>query len=140
MKIKIKKLVPEATLPQIGRVGDAAMDLVACKDYVLAKGEKVLISTGIAMAIPAGFWGNIRDRSGLAAKHGLHTIAGVIDPNYRGEILVAMVNLGSEDYQIKVGDRITQMLIQKFEDIEIEESSELEETNRGEKGFGSSGY
>lgn len=140
MKIKIKKLVPEAILPQIGRVGDAAMDLVACKDYALAKGEKVLISTGIAIAIPAGFWGNIRDRSGLAAKHGLHTIAGVIDPNYRGEILVAMVNLGSEDYQIKAGDRIAQMLIQKFEDIEIEESSELEETNRGEKGFGSSGY
>lgn len=140
MKIKIKKLVPEATLPQIGRVGDAAMDLVACKDYALAKGEKALISTGIAIAIPAGFWGNIRDRSGLAAKHGLHTIAGVIDPNYRGEILVAMVNLGSEDYQIKAGDRIAQMLIQKFEDIEIEEGSELEETNRGEKGFGSSGY
>lgn len=140
MIIKIKKLVPEATLPQIAKVGDAAMDLVACKDYALAKGEKVLISTGIAMAIPAGFWGNIRDRSGLAAKHGLHTIAGVIDPNYRGEILVAMVNLGSEDYQIKAGDRIAQMLIQKFEDIEIEESSELEETNRGEKGFGSSGY
>lgn len=140
MKIKIKKLVPEATLPQIAKVGDAAMDLVACKDYALAKGEKILISTGIAMAIPAGFWGNIRDRSGLAAKHGLHTIAGVIDPNYRGEILVAMVNLGSEDYQIKVGDRIAQMLIQKFENIEIEESSELEETNRGEKGFGSSGY
>jgi dUTP pyrophosphatase len=140
MIIKIKKLVPEATLPQIAKVGDAAMDLVACRDYSLAKGEKVLISTGIAMAIPAGFWGNIRDRSGLAAKHGLHTIAGVIDPNYRGEILVAMVNLGSEDYQIKAGDRIAQMLIQKFEDIEIEESSELEETNRGEKGFGSSGY
>lgn len=140
MKIKIKKLVPEATRPQISRVGDAAMDLVSCKDYTLAKGEKVLISTGIAMAIPAGFWGNIRDRSGLAAKHGLHTIAGVIDPNYRGEILVAMVNLGSEDYQIKAGDRIAQMLIQKFEDIELEESSELEESNRGEKGFGSSGY
>ncbi len=140
MIIKIKKLVPEATLPQIGKVGDAAMDLVACKDYALAKGEKVLISTGIAMVIPAGFWGNIRDRSGLAAKHGLHTIAGVIDPNYRGEILVAMVNLGSEDYQIKAGDRIAQMLIQKFEDIELEESSDLEETNRGEKGFGSSGY
>ena len=140
MKIKIKKLVPDAILPQISRVGDAAMDLVACKDYVLAKGEKVLISTGIAMAIPAGFWGNIRDRSGLAAKHGLHTIAGVIDPNYRGEILVAMVNLGTEDYQIKAGDRIAQMLIQKFEDIELEESNDLEETNRGEKGFGSSGY
>ena len=140
MKIKIKKLISEATLPQIGRAGDAAMDLVACKDCLLARGEKVLIATGIAMVIPAGFWGNIRDRSGLAAKHGLHTIAGVIDPNYRGEILVAMVNLGTEAYQIKAGDRIAQMLIQKFEDIEIEESDDLEASNRGEQGFGSSGY
>lgn len=140
MKIKIKKLVPEAILPQVSRVGDCAMDLVACKDYTLLAGEKVLISTGIAMEIPAGFWGNIRDRSGLAAKHGLHTLAGVIDPNYRGEILVAMVNLGKEDYQIKAGDRIAQMLIQKFEDIEIEETDNLEETNRGANNFGSSGY
>jgi dUTP pyrophosphatase len=140
MKIKIKKLVPEAILPQVSRVGDCAMDLVSCKDYVISKGEKILISTGIAVEIPAGFWGNIRDRSGLAAKHGLHTIAGVIDPNYRGEILVAMLNLGTEDYNIKAGDRIAQMLIQKFEDIEIEESENLEETNRGANNFGSSGY
>lgn len=140
MKIKAKKLYPEAILPQTMRPGDAAMDFYSLKDYLIKVGERVIVETGVAIAIPNGFWGNIRDRSGLAAKHGLHTIAGVIDPNYRGEILVAMVNLGGEDYQIKAGDRIAQMLIQKFEDIEIEESSDLEETNRGEKGFGSSGY
>ena len=140
MKIKIKKLVLEATLPQVSRVGDCAMDLVAAKDYLLNPGEQVLVSTGVAIEIPAGFWGNIRDRSGLAGKHGLHTLAGVIDPNYRGEILVALINLGKEAYQIKSGDRIAQMLIQKFENIEIEEVNNLEESNRGANNFGSSGY
>ncbi len=140
MKIKIKKLIAEATLPQVSRVGDCAMDLVAAKNYLLNPGDQVLVSTGVAVEIPAGFWGNVRDRSGLAAKHGLHTLAGVIDPNYRGEILVALINLGKESYQIKSGDRIAQMLIQKFEDIEIEEASELVESNRGANNFGSSGY
>lgn len=140
MKIKAKKLFPEAILPQAMRPGDAAMDFYSLKDYLIKVGERVIVETGVAIAIPDGFWGNIRDRGGLPAKHGIHTMGGVFDSNYRGDVSIIMVNLGQEDYQIKKGDRIAQMIIEKHEDIEIEEVSDLDQTNRGESRFASSGY
>lgn len=140
MKIPAKKLYSDAQLPQMIREGDAAMDFYAYKDYVFSPGQKIIVSTGIAIAIPRGYWGNVRDRSGLAAKHDIHTMAGVFDSNYRGEVNIVMINLGKEEYNIKKGDRICQMIIEKHEDLEVVEVEELDETNRGENRFASSGY
>ena len=140
MQIKAKKLYPDAQLPQMLKEGDAAMDFYSYRDYQLDPGQTIIVETGVAVAIPRGYWGNVRDRSGLAAKHSLHTIGGVFDSNYRGEVQVIMINLGSEIYNIKKGDRICQMIIARHEDVEIEETDELDETNRGENRFASTGY
>lgn len=140
MKLQAKKLYSDAQLPQMIKEGDAAMDFYSYKDYELAPGQKIIAETGVAIAIPRGYWGNVRDRSGLAAKHGIHTMAGVFDSNYRGEVQIILINLGKEKYKINKGDRICQMIIEKHEDLEIEEVEELDETNRGEGRFASSGY
>ncbi|MDD5749614.1 MAG: dUTP diphosphatase [Patescibacteria group bacterium] len=140
MKIKAKKLYPDAQLPQMLKEGDAAMDFYSYKDYQLSPGQTIIVETGMAIAIPRGYWGNVRDRSGLAAKHSLHTMGGVFDSNYRGEVQIIIINLGKEIYNIKKGDRICQMIIARHEDVEIEEAEELDETNRGENRFASSGY
>jgi len=140
MKIKVKKLYQDAIIPQVMRVGDAAVDFYAYKNYIMKPGERIIVETGVAIAIPEGYWGNVRDRSGLAGKHGLHIMAGVIDSNYRGEIQVVIVNLGQETYQIEKGHRICQMIIEKHENIETSEVDELNQTNRGEDKLASSGY
>lgn len=140
MKIKAKKIYPDAILPQTMRTGDAAMDFYAYNNYQVKPGERVVASTGVAIAIPDGYWGNVRDRGGLAAKHGIHTMAGVVDANYRGEVQIVIINLGSETYDIKKGDRICQMIIERHEQVELDEVEELDETNRGEGRFASSGY
>mgnify|MGYP003964304815 CR=1 FL=1 len=140
MEIKTKKLHPDSQLPQMMREGDAAMDFYAYKDYLIESGVKVVVETGGAIAIPRGYWGNVRDRSGLAGKHNIHTMAGVMDSNYRGEVQIVMINLGKEEYQIKKGDRICQMIISRHEDLEVMEVDELDETNRGDSRFASSGY
>ena len=140
MKIKAKKLYKDAQLPQTMRDGDAAMDFYSYKDYEIKPGERIIAETGVIVAIPDGYWGNVRDRSGLAAKHGIHTMAGVIDSNYRGEIQVVIINMGSEVYNIKKGHRICQMIIERHEKIELEEVEELDKTNRGEGSLASSGY
>lgn len=140
MKIEAKKLFPDAQLPQMMKEGDAAMDFYSYQDYELEPGQKIIASTGVAIAIPRGYWGNVRDRSGLAAKHAIHTMGGVFDSNYRGEVQIILINLGKEKYNIKKGDRICQMIIEKHEDLEVEEVSELDDTNRGEGRFASSGY
>ena len=140
MKISAKKLYPDAQLPQMIKAGDAAMDFYSYKDYAIQSGEKVIVETGVAIAIPRGYWGNVRDRSGLAAKHAIHTLGGVFDSNYRGEVQIIIINLGKEIYNIKKGDRICQMIIERHEDLEVEEVAELDETNRGENRFASSGY
>ena len=139
MKIKIKRIKPEALLPEAMHKGDAALDLYSLENINLKKQEIKVISTGISLSIPEGYWGNIRDRSSLAFKHGLHTLAGVVDSNYRGEIKVVIINL-REEYNIKKGDRIAQLLIQKTEKIELEEVEDLDDTERGRGGFGNSGY
>lgn len=115
------------------------MDLFADEEITLSPGERVQIHTGIALAIPDGFVGLVWDKSGLSHKYGLKTLGGVIDAGYRGEILVGMVNLGDTAHTFQIGDKIAQMLIQKIEHPNIEEVSVLDETIRGEKGFGSTG-
>ncbi|MBS3133721.1 dUTP diphosphatase [Candidatus Woesearchaeota archaeon] len=138
--IKVMKLKTYSILPRYAHTyGDAGLDLYSSENYTLKPNEVVLVSTGIVMAIPEGYAGLIWDRSGLSTRHYIHKFAGVIDSSYRGDVLVALFNHGKNPYDIKRGDKIAQMLIQKIEHMQIEETDKLEETCRGDKGFGSTG-
>ncbi len=141
-RIKIKRLVAEATLPRYahGANEDAGMDLCSVEDAVLEPGTPRMVSTGLALEIPPGFEAQIRPRSGLALKHAitLPNSPATIDPGYRGELRVILLNLGRAPYQIHRGDRIAQMVIARYEAVEWEEG-DLNGSERGEGGFGSSG-
>lgn len=139
LTLKIKKLSPDVTLPQYAHRGDAALDLYANAAVTLQPGEKVAIPTGIAMEIPDGYVGLIWDKSGIAIKGGLKTLGGVVDSTYRGEVLVGITNLSREAYTFERGHKVAQMIIQKKEDVVVEEVTELSDTARGEGGFGSTG-
>ena len=140
MRIRIKKLHPDAVLPVYahGPEEDAGMDLRAVERVVLTPGEARAVPTGIAIELRSGYEAQVRPRSGLALKHSLTVNFGTIDPGYRGEFRVIMFNLGRVDYAIEKGDRIAQLIIARYEAIEWEEG-ELGESARGEGGFGSSG-
>jgi dUTP pyrophosphatase len=142
MRIRIKKLAPEAQLPEYahGPREDAGMDLRAVERAVLHPRIPRLIPTGLAIELPAGYEAQIRPRSGLALKHAITVpnSPATIDPGYRGEIRVILLNLGESDYTIEKGDRIAQMVIARYEAVEWEEG-ELRESLRGASGFGSSG-
>ena len=142
MKIRLKKLAPDARLPEYahGPQEDAGMDLRSLVTVVLSPGIPQAVPTGIAIELPAGYEAQVRPRSGLALKHAI-TIPNspaTIDPGYRGEIRVILQNLGREAYQISPGERIAQMVIARYEAVEWEEG-ELGDSVRGEGGFGSSG-
>jgi len=139
MKIQVKKIDPTSSIPTVALEGDAGLDLRANEDVILKPGERKSIKTGLAIKIPTGYAGLIWDKSGIAHKKGLKTLGGVIDANFTGEWQVGLVNLSREDYQIKKGDKIAQVLFQKVEIPQIEIVAELETTIRGEKGFGSTG-
>ena len=155
MKVKIKKLNENAIIPSKGTDSAAGYDLYALDSAVIPNGETVFVHTGIAVEIPEGYFGAIYARSGLACKHGLRpaNCVGVIDSDYRGEIMVALHNdnrpavsvldsaFGSNPaaYTVEAGERIAQIIIQKFERIEFEEVDELTDTDRSDKGFGSTG-
>ncbi len=139
MTIKIKKIVQHAKAPTYANQNDAGMDFYSSESLQLQPGERKLISTGISMAIPSGYVGLIWDKSGLASKHGLKTMAGVIDAGYRGEVKILVHNLSNMPYQIEQGNKVAQMLIQPVEQKNIIEVENLEDTERGEGGFGSSG-
>lgn len=139
---KIKKLREDAIIPTKAYDHAAAFDLYSCEDKNLEPGEKYVFKTGIATIIPKGYCVVFKDRSGLAAKHGLHCLAGLIDEDYRGEYGVVMINLGKESVSIKKGERICQAMILPVPKISIEEIEDFGEeakTARGEGGFGSSG-
>lgn len=130
-------------LPEYKTVGSAGLDLKANirEDVVLKPMERKLIPTGLSMAIPKGYEGQIRARSGLALKYGITLIncIGTVDCDFRGEIKVPLVNLGEEDFIIKSGDRIAQFVLNKYEKIEFELVEKLNDTERGEGGFGHTG-
>lgn len=142
MKIPVKRLAPEAQLPVYahGPDEDAGMDLRALEAVTLEPGVAALVPTGLALELPAGYEAQIRPRSGLALKHSitLPNSPATIDPGYRGEIKVILLNLGREPYQILPGDRIAQMVIARYEAVEWVET-ELTDSTRGAGGFGSSG-
>lgn len=139
MKIEIKKTNPEAKIPTYANEGDAGMDLYSMQDLILMPGKIIACETGIAMAISMGYVGLIWDKSGVAFNGGIKTMGGVIDSSYRGEIKIIITNLSNKEYSIKKGDKIAQMLIQKVESPDIEEVEVLDDTERGEEGFGSTG-
>lgn len=142
MKIPIKRLSPEASLPDYahGPNEDAGLDLRSIADVVLDPGVPQAVPTGLAIELPPGYEAQIRPRSGLALKHAitLPNSPATIDPGYRGEIRVILLNLGREPYQVHRGDRIAQLVIARYEAIEWTEG-ELNNSARGEGGFGSSG-
>lgn len=142
MKIRLKKLSPDAVLPEYahGPEEDAGMDLRSIAEAVLAPGIPQAVPTGLSIEIPAGYEGQVRPRSGLALKHAIlvGNGPGTIDPGYRGEIRVILVNVGKADYKIEKGDRIAQLIIAKYEPVQWEEG-DLNESVRGAGGFGSSG-
>jgi len=138
VKLRVKKIHPEAKLPAYAHAGDAGFDLFSCVDYDLAAGEVKAIATGIQMAIPPGHVGLVWDKSGISLK-GVHRLAGVVDAGYRGEVQVVLVNLGREPYAVKKGMKIAQMLIQPVQAVDVEEAPDLDDTTRGQGGFGSTG-
>lgn len=142
MKIRIQRLRPEAQLPDYahGPLEDAGLDLHAAEDALLEPNVPVLVPTGLAIEVPPGCEAQVRPRSGLAARHAiiLPNSPGTIDPGYRGEVRVILLNLGRQAYQIHRGDRIAQLVVARYEAVEWEES-DLSETKRGTGGFGSSG-
>ena len=139
MTIRFQKILDEAVIPHYAHPGDAGLDIFSAEDAVINAGERKSVRTGLKMEMPEGFVGLVWDKSGLALKNGIKTMAGVIDAGYRGEIGIVLVNLSEQDYKVEKGQKIAQMLIQKIELAEIEEARELSETKRSEGGFGSTG-
>ena len=126
-------------LPDYGSAGAAGADLRARESVVLAPGGRAAVATGVHVEIPAGHVGLVWPRSGLAVRHGIDTLAGVIDSDYRGEVRVVLVNHGDAAFRIEPGDRIGQLLVQKVERASFSRAGSLAATSRGEGGFGSTG-
>jgi dUTP pyrophosphatase len=143
MKIKVKKLIENAILPNIATAGDAGADLYcsSVNSIMLLSGERKLVPTGIAIEIPYGYVGLVHPRSGLANKYGVSIVntPGTIDAGYRGELLINLINHGSSLYIISPGSRIAQLVIQKVEKPIYEFVEELSDSDRGVGGWGSTG-
>ena len=143
MTVNIKRLSPDAKIPKYahGPAEDAGVDLCSVEHARIEPGAVCAVATGLSIELPPGFEAQVRPRSGLALKKAV-TVAnapGTIDPAYRGEIKVILINHGPETFVVEPGDRIAQMVIAKYETIEFAEETELSETTRGVGGFGSSG-
>ncbi len=141
MKIDIEPISKEY-LPEVQHKGeDAGLDLKSREDATLYPGDRKMFKTGTKLAIPGGYYGSVNPRSGLAKKHGITVLNadGVVDPGYRGEIGVILINHSDTDFKINKGDRIAQLIIQKYEDVEFNVVDSLDETKRGDSGFGDSG-
>lgn len=139
MKIKVKKLNPNAKIPEYAHEGDAGFDLFTVEPFELGPGERKSIPLGIAMEIPKGYVGLIWDKSGLSHKYGIKSFGGVIDSGYRGEVHAGVMNLGDKYFSFEKGQKIAQMLIQKVDTADFVEVEELSNSERGKGGFGSSG-
>lgn len=139
MEVKVKKLNPSAKLPSYAHPGDVGLDLFALEEYTLKPGERKIFWFGFALEFPNGFAAIIKDKSSLPKNSGIHTMGGVYDAGYRGEYNANLINLGSESYEIKIGDKIAQLLIIPVEHATLIETSELTESERGIGGFGSTG-
>ena len=139
--VAIRRLRADAVLPQQAYAGDAGMDLASCERVVLAPGERATVPTGLAVEIPDGYAGFVQPRSGLAARHGIGVVnsPGLIDPGYRGEIAVVLLNTDArEPFTVEPGMRIAQLVVLPVPELDPVEVDELPESERGVRGFGSS--
>lgn len=155
MKIKLKILSEGIQTPTYAHEGDAGMDIrvsgtwvtnldegekeVTSESIIIKPGERIVAKTGFAIEIPPGYWGNIRDRGGLARKNGIHTMSGVLDENYRGELQLVLINLGTKPYEAKKGERLAQLIVSPYVRSTVEIATELSDTKRGSGAFGHSG-
>ena len=143
LDLRVLRLDPDLPLPAYARAGDAGVDLVAREDVTLAPaGGRALVATGIAIALPEGYAGLVQPRSGLAFKHGVTVLntPGLIDSGYRGELKVCLINHDpTEPFEVIRGERIAQLVVQAVEHVTFVEVDTLDDSERGDKGFGSSG-
>ncbi|MCW2768001.1 MAG: dUTP diphosphatase [Nocardioides sp.] len=142
LDVQVLRLDPELPLPSYAHPGDAGADLLSTVDVTLAPGERALVPTGVALALPDGFVALVHPRSGLAARHGLSIVnaPGTVDAGYRGEIKVLLINHDpTEPIELRRGDRIAQLVIQRFERARFVEVTELPDSTRGAGGYGSTG-
>jgi dUTP pyrophosphatase len=142
LEIAVQKLSPEVKMPGYAHEGDAGLDLYSTIDHLLQPGERILVPTGLKMAIPHGYEGQVRPKSGLALKHGITVLntPGTVDAPYRGEVGVILINLDPKAaYEIKKGEKVAQMVFNKVEYASFTEAAELTDTTRGAGGFGSTG-
>ena len=141
MKLKVKKIHPQAKLPEYAHTGDAGMDLFSVEEKCIAPGETALIKTGIIIELPPDTEAQVRPRSGLALKNSITVLnsPGTIDEGYRGEIGVILINHGREEFKVEAQMRIAQMVIKPIIRVRIEEVEEVMDSDRGTGGFGSTG-
>lgn len=147
IKVKVRKLKKNAIVPKYAHRGDAGMDLFSTENYIVPVGKRQLVSTGIAMELPEGYFASIRGKSGLAHKKGISILGGVIEWTYRGEYGVIVLNTGDEDFEIKIGDKVAQVVIAPVTTAEVEVVGapnghgttvpDLSETSRGDSAWGS---
>tara|TARA_B000000475_G_scaffold115607_1_gene93612 strand:- start:18 stop:449 length:432 start_codon:yes stop_codon:yes gene_type:complete len=137
--LQIKRLTLDATLPTRASPGSVGYDLYSLNDLIIQPNSRDIVSTGVCATIPLGCYGRIAPRSGLTVKYGIHVGAGVIDPDYTGELKVCLFNLGSVPFEIKQGERIAQLILEKCSTPLIQEVNELQKTMRANRGFGSTG-
>ena len=139
MSLRIKKLTYDAIIPTRGSGGAVGYDLYSTDEVIIPPTHRALIGTGVAIVLPPGVYGRVAPRSGLTVKHGIQVGAGVVDPDYTGEVKVVLFNHGDKDFEVKRGERIAQLVLERCETPDVEEIGLLEETERGAGGFGSTG-
>ena len=139
MSLRIKKLTYDAIIPTRGSGGAVGYDLYSTDEVVIPPTHRALIGTGVAIVLPPGVYGRVAPRSGLAVKNGIQVGAGVVDPDYTGEVKVVLFNHGDKDFEVKRGERVAQLVLERCETPDVEEIGLLEETERGAGGFGSTG-
>jgi dUTP pyrophosphatase len=137
--LRFKQLEANATLPTRGSAQAAGLDLYSIEDVVIEPKQRALVRTGLAVAIPEGYYGRVAPRSGLAVKNGLDVLAGVIDSDYRGEIRCALYNTGDETIRLPAQSKICQLIIEQIITPDASWADEISETDRGSGGFGSTG-
>jgi len=137
--LKFKQLDPRAILPTRGSVASAGLDLYSIEDITIEPHQRVVARTGLAVAVPVGFYGRVAPRSGLAVKNGLDVLAGVIDSDYRGEVCCALLNTGDDALSLPQGSRLCQLIIEQIITPAPTWATDLDETARGAGGFGSTG-
>lgn len=137
--LKFMRLDPKAILPTRGSRDACGLDIYSIEKRIINSGKRIAIKTGLAVQVPSGHYGRVAPRSGIALRSGVDVLAGVIDSDYRGEVLCLLINLGDSDFEINVGDRIAQLIIEKIAILNPCWEEQLASSSRGSSGFGSTG-